>query len=362
MQRSEIVQVIETALECSVYHAPEETGLTFDELVEIGSRMNIRKGELSDALMGRGLNRNRQNRYEHSPVLMHKFMGPGMLNPDYRPLKEMDFIHLQIKEIARNEGVAEAKIARDVLIARAEKAGHSRHDMEVAITVSRIAKRVTETDGIIQAVPGIEQGAPPSEIERQHAGFHKHVNTIREPVNRLVADIVARREDGRPKSIDTLSEFSNRLDYLGYKPFHLWWKQLLSEMKTADNNTSSVTVSVLAAALMEGALTFIVRHARSLNNGTFASKDWEREPNTWKVDELIKAASGGGPDAILDQPSRLRAEALIRIRQRIHAGRMLIDHPSGVPDLRPDEAEEARNTLKLVLRKILDWIETHPRP
>lgn len=362
MQRNEIVRILETALECSVYHAPKDMGLSLDELVEFGSRMDIRRGELVDAITGQRLDRNQRNRYEHGSTLVHKFMGPGMLNPDYRPMQEMDFIHHQLKEIARDGGAANARIARDVLIARAEKAGHSRHDMEVAIAVSTIARRVTETNNIVQFVQGMEQGPPPSETEKIHGGHNHHANPIRESVNRLVADIVARREDGRPKSIDTLSEFSNRLDYLGYKPFRLWWMQLLSEMKTADNNTSSVTVSVLAAALMEGALTFIVRHAHSLNNGMFASKDWEREPNTWKIDDLLKAASGGGPDAILDQSSKLRAEALIRVRQRIHAGRMLTDHSNGVQDLRPEEARDARLTLEMVVRKILDWIDTHPHP
>ncbi len=362
MKLRDIVQVLETALECSYYYAPNDAGLTLDELIEIGSRLEIRKGELSDAVISQGLSRNRNNRFEHGPTLVHKFMGPGMLNPDYRPLKEMDFIHSELKELARNEGVANAKMARDVLIARAEKAGHSRHNIEVAIVVSMVAKRVTETNGIIQAVKGIEQSSPPSELERLHGGYIHHVNTIREPVNRLVADVVARRQDGRSKSIDALNEFANWLEYLGYKPFRLWWMQILSEMRTADNNTSSVTVTVLAAALMEGSLTFIVRYAISLKNGMFGSKDWEREPNAWRIDDLVKAASGSGPDAILDQASKLRADALIRVRQRIHAGRMLVEYPSGVQDLRPEEAREARMTLELVVRKILDWIETHPKP
>ena len=361
MQLRDIIQVIETALECSVYHSPKASGLTLDELVELGSRMEIRKGELSDAITNQRLNRNQHNRFEHGSTLVHKFMGPGMLNPDYRPLSEMDFIHNQLQEIARDEGAANAKMARDVLIARGEKAGYSQHKMEVAIAVSTIANRVTETNGIVQFMRGMEQGSPPSETERLHGGFHRNVNTIRDPVNRLVADIIARRQDGRPKSIDTLQEFANRLEYLGYKPFRFWWMQILSELKTADN-TFSVTVSVLAAALMEGALTFIVRHALSLNNGTFTSSDWRKEPNTWKVDDLLKAASGGGSDAVLDQPSKLRAEALIRTRQRIHAGRMLVDHPTGVPDLRPEEARDARLTLEIVVRKILDWIDAHPRP
>ena len=50
----------------------------------------------------------------------------------------------------------------------------------------------------------------------------------------------------------------------------------------------------------------------------------------------------------------------IRARQRIHAGRMLEEHPRGVPDLRPDEARESVETATAVVRRILDWLEAHP--
>jgi len=75
---------------------------------------------------------------------------------------------------------------------------------------------------------------------------------------------------------------------------------------------------------------------------------------------LVKSASSGGPDAILDQGVRNRADALIRARQRIHAGRMLSDYPGGLPDLRPDEAREAVATAEAVVRCILDWLDKHP--
>ena len=117
---------------------------------------------------------------------------------------------------------------------------------------------------------------------------------------------------------------------------------------------------MLCAALVEGALTFVVRHGRSLGIGPFGSTTFEGKPRSWSIDDLVKSASSVGPGAILDQGTRARADTLIRARQRIHAGRMLEDNPLGLPDLRPDEAREALATADAVVRRLLDWLEVHP--
>ena len=103
---------------------------------------------------------------------------------------------------------------------------------------------------------------------------------------------------------------------------------------------------------------FIVKHARS--KGQFQSKDYERDPKTWKIDDLIASAASGGSSAILDLSARARADTLVRTRQRIHAGRMLSDYPGGPPDLRPDEARDAKGTAEQVVRAILDWLQKNP--
>lgn len=123
-------------------------------------------------------------------------------------------------------------------------------------------------------------------------------------------------------------------------------------------NSVPVSASVLAAALVEGALTFIVSHAR--RNGQFQSSDYDKEPHTWKIEKLVGSASSGGPSAILDQQTRARADGLIRTRQRIHGGRMLSKYPGGPPDIRPDEARDASATAEKVVRSILDWLQAHP--
>jgi hypothetical protein len=112
--------------------------------------------------------------------------------------------------------------------------------------------------------------------------------------------------------------------------------------------------------LVEGALTFVVQHARNLNLGVFKSKDFDGAPRSWKIDDLVSSAASGSDTAILDIPTKNRAEILIKTRQRIHAGRMLSDFPNGVPDLRPEEARDAKMTTELVVRRVLDWLERFP--
>jgi hypothetical protein len=118
---------------------------------------------------------------------------------------------------------------------------------------------------------------------------------------------------------------------------------------------------VLSAALVEGALIFVVAHARKRNLNVFRSKDFDGAPRTWKIEDLVKSAATGNDSAILDEPTRFRAITLVQTRQRIHAGRMLSEFPSGmIPDLRPEEARDARATAEQVVRRVLDWLGRYP--
>src|SRR5205823_2232821 len=100
--------------------------------------------------------------------------------------------------------------------------------------------------------------------------------------------------------------------------------------------------------------------ARSLGLGVLGSKTFEEPPQRWKIDDLVASACAGGSAAILDPAARHRADELIKVRQRIHAGRMLSEYPGGVPDLRPEEAREARGSAELIVRRVSDWVQRHP--
>jgi hypothetical protein len=141
----------------------------------------------------------------------------------------------------------------------------------------------------------------------------------------------------------------------------MWWTQTVAELRHTNSHTSPISTLVLSAALVEGALTFVVKHARDAGLGVFASTDFSQDPRKWKIDELVASAARGGASAILDDRAKRRADELIRTRQRIHAGRMLSEFPNGpVPDLRPDEAREAKETADQVVRRVLDWVDIYP--
>ena len=74
----------------------------------------------------------------------------------------------------------------------------------------------------------------------------------------------------------------------------------------------------------------------------------------------MRSAAAGGDSAILDASAQLRADGLLRIRQRIHAGRMLSNYPGGPPDLRPEEAREGRETADVVVRRVQNWLQKYP--
>jgi hypothetical protein len=107
-------------------------------------------------------------------------------------------------------------------------------------------------------------------------------------------------------------------------------------------------------------LTFVVRHAREKDLPVFRSSDFKGDPRAWKIDSLVASAASGGDGAILNAQARARADHLVRTRQRIHAGRMLSDFPAGPPDLRPEEARDAKATADLVVRAVLEWLHHFP--
>jgi hypothetical protein len=356
MMNQEIVGFLKAALECSVLVSPLDPGLTATELLEIGKRAGYQSGEINDAL------RSVTTAYFGTPKMRPSEQDTAswvflqLEEPEYRNFAAFDFVVEELNALTRAEGGARAAIAREVIVERAISKGIPRNDIEVAITWQVMSKQLSEKDGVIRfSHPGVRP--PPSDQLHAFRG-----TSLRKP-NRgraypLVKDVIERRSDGRPSQIEPLDAFAEELDKLGYASFRLWWKQTVTEMRLADPSASPVSISVLAAALIEGALTFIVSHARKF--GAFQSSDYAKDPRTWKIDGLVASAASGGSSAILNPVLRARADAVIQSRQRIHAGRMLSEFPGGPPDIRPEEARNAKTTAEQVVRAALDWLQLHP--
>jgi hypothetical protein len=356
----EIGLLLNAAIECSIYVSPRDPGLTDQELVEIAKRAGYLDGEVNDALRQVGDRSFGGSRVMPSQVETVTWQFFFSEEPDYKDYAALDLVFEELNLRLRSEGAARAQIERSVLVERAASKGISRQNMEAAITWLVSAKLLTEKDSIVRFSQG---AAIVRQLPTVTRNGQRHTKRPRPDLARaypLVKDVVARRDDGRSRHAEPFDAFADELEKLGYRPFRLWWTQTVSELKLSNPSSTPVATAVLAAALVEGALTFIVKHARA--NGQFQSKDYEKEPRSWKIDDLVASAASGGPAAILDLQAKARAETLIRTRQRIHAGRMLSDYPAGPPDLRPDEARDAKGAAEQVVRAILDWLQRHSAP
>jgi hypothetical protein len=354
-----VKKFIREALECSVFVSPRDPGLTFEEIHEIGARLKYQPGEINDARAGMSLlsvaRGSKRLAPEQHTTFSWKIYIPE--DPEYRNFEAFDFVFTEISNLAKSVGVANAQIERRTLVERAVAQTILENDIEVTLTILLLAETLVEKDGMLRFKAALHGGPLPSQQLRDMPRSRRDSRTTILPI---VKDVISRRTDGRPRHAEPFDAFAEHLDQLEYKHFRLWWAQMVSELRRSDIQSSSVSCCVLSAALVEGALTFVVKHARARQLGPFRSGDFDREPRHWRIEELVASAATGGDAGILDAGARSRADALIRSRQRIHAGRMLSEHPSGVPDLRPDEARDAKATAELVVRQILDWLEKFP--
>jgi hypothetical protein len=361
MHLQEVMQILQTAIEASVYVAPTDFGLTHAELIEVGNRIGLKQGEITDALRW-------PNAYGQAPG--RRYSLPEHLwqlravphhheDPDYRKIDAFDFVIDQLNQQVAEYGAAAATLPRDVIVERARASSIPAHDVQVALTLNLLSGFLTEDAGGVRFSRGGQRPLPSASLTMA-ATLPRLTRRDLARVYPVVKDVVERRIDGRPRNAEPFPAFAEALEKIGYPNFRLWWTQLTEELRTTAPSSPTSTV-VLAAAVVEGSLTFVARYARDAGFGLFASKDFEGESTRWNLASLIGGATQGGSDAILDNTTRLRAESLIRTRQRIHAGRMLSEHPSGPPDLRPEEAREAKDVAQQVVRRILDWLETHPR-
>ena len=361
MDQQQIVAFIRQALECSVYAAPRQPGLTYQELMEAGARRSLKTGEIEDAIQLAQLIPNKERRLLPDQHVRQMWMMFGTPLPEpLGAIEAYDFVVTELKEAVREFGAQRAKLDRDVIVQRGGGTGLSRHDMEVAISFMVLAGQLIEKDGTILFLPGLGQYLLPS-LQNHQRRIPKNatLTQAREETLALVKDIVERRSDGRQRSIEPLVAFADELDKLGHSHFRMWWQQTAGELLRCDPQTSPTAMSVLAAALVEGALAFTVKYARSLSLSVLGSNTLDGPPRNWKIEELIKGASHG-TDAILDAATRQRVEALFVVRQRIHPGRMLSDFPQGAPDLKPEAARDSKATSELVARCVIEWLQLHP--
>lgn len=351
--------LLREALMCSVFVSPTDPGLTYEEAFEIGRQAGYQNGEIGDTfphVSKADYGRVRYVATNHDIIFseVSEASEDALLS-----LQAADFVYSALNERIKADGIQQARLDRGVIVERAVVAGLDRTAVEGAITCLLLGELLIEREGGI--APRIQSGSLKllGEQKRPRSSYRK---AARPRALVLVRDVVARRTDGRPQKSEPLDAFPDALERLGLKPFRMWWTQTVNELRASDPHVTPVSCVVLSAALVEGALTFAAKYARSANIGAFQSSNFESEPRTWKVEKLIESASMGGPAAIFAPQIKARAEHLNKTRQRVHAGRMLAEYPGGPPDLRPEEGRDAKATAEQVVRAVLDWLAKHPAP
>jgi hypothetical protein len=360
----DLEKLVKAAVHCSVFVSPTSPGLTPMEVVEVGKRLGFKEGEINDAI-GRARNNEHVLQYIGRPYLQP---APNTEwcdfffrdDPDFRNVAAFDFVRNELQELAKQHGAKHAQIERAVLVERGVHQGIPRDDIEATITVMVLGEHCVEKDSIVRLHPNRSAYPLASQQVDQSQDMPVRANELKRRAYPIVVDLIARRTDGRPAAVEPLDAFGEMLVRLGYRQFRLWWTQTVAELRQLDATLNPVASAVLSAAIVEAALTFVVAHGRKLGVGPFKSRDFDSQPRTWKIDDLVKSAASGGEASVLDEGTRHRADELIRTRQRIHAGRMLSDYPGGPPDLRPEEARDAKRTADLMVRRVLDWLARYP--
>lgn len=115
------------------------------------------------------------------------------------------------------------------------------------------------------------------------------------------------------------------------------------------------------ASLSENTGVRVSTWCMTLGLATLNSRKFEEPSTQWKFRDLLTSAAAGKDDRIFDSKVEDRAERLNQIRNRIHVGKLLAEvGPAPIPDTRPEEAAEAIETCRIVIRSVLDWLGKHP--
>jgi hypothetical protein len=134
----EIINFLKAALECSVFLDPTSPGLSYDEILEVGRRVDLQAGEISDALQYATKQFSGAKRLlpDDNTVLSWAFLFPE--EPEYRDFSAFDFVVSELNSRVRADGAANAHLERSVVVERAVAKGIPRNKIELAITYQLI--------------------------------------------------------------------------------------------------------------------------------------------------------------------------------------------------------------------------------
>jgi len=351
--RKEVEVFFKDAIVASVYADPENPGTTLSELQELAKHVDIGAGELSDYVRSYARNYSEGRYVPNLSFAETNFI--QRIEPDYRNPEAFDFVLDQLKRIARDAGMAKATMQRDALVALAEAENLRGFDLKVAI-VWLAAHSMVAIDGneVRLTMTGSNYVGAVKQTNR-HYSDNVRKRPYLDRCLHYLRELRAQADTGRPAAENVLELFDHKLDSIGQGDFRVWWAQVRRELVQADAHNAHLMVTVLSAVLVEGALSLVVKQAQA--DGRSMTKHLDTDLKKWRFEHLIQLAKSG-QDAIFKQHVADRCTRLNEFRKRIHVG-ALLDGSTWAHryDARADEATEAKETAKIAIRAILDWVK-----
>lgn len=363
MVHTEVAETIKLGLEATVYESPDAEGLSRREIIELCERFGFREGEILDALGQLQNGQKVEEFFRHDLITLPQdyiyFLVAhfGFKEEDPRNLRLMAGILQCLEKDAKDLGRGNVSISVSTLARRlAEEFQVSEQDVRVHIRLLEKYRCFSISGDYIEK-PN-QNSCSPKFVESISAGQREGRRDGRRfaQIRGTVREIISRRNSGKPISTDPIKAFEEKFDLLKAKPLYAWWNAMVAEWKDLDDRRNSVSVLTLSASLCEGALAFFA--ASGIHSGLTMTQKLPSDPRQWKLEALISAASTGGTTALLVDPLRQRLVELNERRKALHPGSFIqLSIPlQKVPEIRPEQAVEARSVVHLLLRTIVDWL------
>lgn len=351
-------QYIQYAIESTIFITPFDEGLSTAEIYEVLSRFNFQKGEIKDAM-------DQMWKIQHITVnwgedkykLKNDYIYYSMIWDRFRPdpipeiLKQKLFLYL-IDDIKKHGSHNYSQNIEILINNLQESHSFERTQILSFLRSLQLSKwiQISEDNKTIHQVrkDSLENGLQTCQRMDKRNGSEKfHL------IFPVVKEVISRRASMLPISSDPYQGFYEQLKLLNAEKYKLWWAQITAEISQLDDKRNPTARLILSAAVCEGILAFIIEFSKDKE---FAMTKFVRieDPKSWKLSEMIRAtSSGNGP--FMKEDLKRKLESINENRKRIHPAAYL---PSGaiVPDLKPEQSQEAFETSKALARAAIDWI------
>ena len=361
-RKQKLAEIIRLSVSTSDFAAPDSPGLALPEIVAVCLQFGFGEGEIHTSadvdLRGHFIDQVRGSRY----VVTADPMQAGLFRCSQtapRALEFADTLHRILLKDARDRRGG-GSMGRVALLAQVD--GTDNFDAVLALRMLVRSGFVTLDKEEVRLKEGWGGGYSPSAVLEQYRQAHcvieGSVELFREVLAK-VKDVIARRSDRRPAAREPLDALAAELQAAGLRHHLTWWRQVVSDFRSADPGRMPLASTILAYALVEGALTVLV-HEVPKRSSERLSRSLEGSARGWKVQDILGFALRIGA---ISQPLRARVLPVAEGRNRIHAGRLLALAEEGKPldDVRPETARHAAAVAEDVARAVLEWLRGNPR-